>query len=757
MVMHPTFADVVLPRYLYRTFTYRIPSRLQGKLQVGSQVLVPFGRTTLQGMILTLSDSLSDQEGDKGQTLHDQVRDILELLDNSPEPILSPDLVTLVRLISEYYLAPLGTTLRLIQPPGSLPRVTRRFMLTDLGKKASEGRSLSPVASQILVQLEKAPKGLALTSLKRAIGSHDAVLRRLKSRGWIKEVETIRAPSAVDAVSDVGLDSFKAPLRIPVGWHPSWWGRFQGALADQRHEEFLLYSPSVLHHSCIIEAIHETLACEHTALIIAPEIDRASRLADEARTHWGKRVEFFHSGLSVRTRHHTWQRIRHGQASVVIGTRSALFVPLPSLGLICVEDEGHASLKEEHAPYYHARDVGKMRAQQSAAALLLCSAHPSVETVKRFSSLGLADSQMNEQKPLASSARIQVVNLQQVPYGVLLSDDMIAGIREALDSRGGVILFLNRKGFSRSLVCKECGETPRCHHCSVTLTVYKQLARLVCLYCGHARAIPVTCPSCLTARIEPSGFGTERLEEVVRQHFPAARIGRFDGDTVKTPAQGTVFRERVQRGEIEIVIGTQMLFQGVPFAQAQFVGIPHADASLHLPDFRSAERTYHALQDAVALAGPGDSHVLLQTSLPTHHVIQAVARQDPTTFYDHELALRQALSYPPFTHLIHLRVSGKSLERVQAGAKHWADLLQTAMGKHVPNGVGLKENDQGILGPIPAFFSQLRGNHRYQILVKSAQLEITRAIVRETLEALETKRGRTGLKFEVEVDPLELL
>ena len=269
----------------------------------------------------------------------------------------------------------------------------------------------------------------------------------------------------------------------------------------------------------------------------------------------------------------------------------------------------------------------------------------------------------------------------------------------------------------------------------------------------------MTCPSCLTARLEPSGFGTERLEEVVRQHFPSARIGRFDSDTVKTPAQGTIFRERFQRGDIEIVIGTQMLFQGLPFAQAQFVGIPNADAGFHLPNFRSAERTYHTLQDAIELACSGDrgGQALLQTYLPTHNVIQAVARQNPTIFYDHELALRQALGYPPFTHLIHLRLLGKSLEQVQAGAQRWADMLRAGMVKHSQSHAGLNGNAQGILGPIPAFFSRLRGRHRYQILIKSAQFDKTRAIVRETLETLEAKGRKTGLKFEVEVDPLELL
>lgn len=733
---------------------------MQGKLQVGHHILVPFGRTTLQGIILTLSDSLVGQEGSKDEALQDGIRDILELLDSSPEPALSSDLVTLARLVSEYYLGPVGTALRLIQPPGTLQRVTRRFMLTDLGKKACEEHQRSPLASQVLTRLaKKNPKGLTLASLKRAIGFHDSVLRRLKARGWITETETRRAPATVDVGLDVGPDSFKAPPHTPSGWHPSWWGRLQEALADQRHAEFLLHSPSVLQRSCLMDAIHETLAQERTALIITPEIDRASRLAEEARTYWGTHVELFHSGLSVRTRHQAWHRIRHGNARVVIGTRSALFVPLPSLGLICVEDEGNSSLKEEQSPYYHARDVGRMRAQQNVAVLLLCSSHPSMETFKRFSSLGPADSRLDERQPLASSARIQVVNLQQVPYGAFLSDDMIAGIREALDSRGGIVLFLNRKGFSRSLVCKECGETPRCQNCSVTLTVYKQMAQLVCLYCGQSRAIPVTCPSCLTARLEPSGLGTERLEEVVRQHFPAARIGRFDGDTVKTPAQGRVFQERFQRGDIEIVIGTQMLLQGLPFVQAQFVGIPHADASFHLPDFRSAERTYHTLQDAIELAGAGDGggQVLLQTYLPTHHVIQAIAQQDSRIFYDHELALRQALGYPPFTHLIHLRVSGKDLEQVQAEAQRWVDVLRAGMVKPSQNDEGFNGDAQGILGPIPAFFSRLRGRHRYQILLKSAQLDKARAIVRETLETLETKGRKPSLKFEVEVDPLELL
>jgi primosomal protein N' (replication factor Y) len=281
----------------------------------------------------------------------------------------------------------------------------------------------------------------------------------------------------------------------------------------------------------------------------------------------------------------------------------------------------------------------------------------------------------------------------------------------------------------------------------VSLTLYRRANRLACRYCGAAQPIPDTCPICRSARVEPIGSGTERLEEEVRRRFPDARIGRLDRDTARTSEQAAHLRVSIAGGRLDLLVGTQLLFQGVPITPVGFVGIPHADTGLHRPDFRSAERTYHALRDAVALART-DGQVVLQTTLPDHHVIAAVAQGNPEHFYEQELAFRHALDYPPFAHLISLCVSGKTEAAVRSAAERWASAVKDHGGK----GPG----PFTVLGPIPASVERVRGRHRWQILVKSADGDAARRSVQATLGKMEAATEHRRLKFDVDVDPVEL-
>jgi primosomal protein N' (replication factor Y) len=494
----------------------------------------------------------------------------------------------------------------------------------------------------------------------------------------------------------------------------------------------------------LIHAAHLALGRGRSVLIIAPELARASALFAQARMQWGNRVALWHGGLAPGLRADLWRRIRSGAVDLLVGTRSAVFAPLASPGLLCVDEEDGPSLKEEQEPHYHAREVARMRAQQHQAVLLLGSSHPSLETMGRtdMAPLGTGDAADRTACPA-----IQTVDIRHEAYGVRLSRPMVAGLQTALSTRAGALLFLNRKGFAPAIQCRECGQALLCHECSVPLTFYRRAGRLTCYYCRASFPVPDVCPSCQAAKLEPSGFGTEQLEDDVRRHFPEARVLRLDRDTARTGTQAQAIRREIAEGTVDLVIGTQMLFQGPPLPPVGFVGIPHADAGLHRPDYRAAERTYHGLLDAVGLARPAHfgGMVLLQTYLPTHHAIAAVVNQDPSLFYEHELASRQALGYPPFTHLIGLRVSGKHTGQVAKAAQDWAARLLAAR-PHSREGRG----SVAILGPIPAGVAQARGRHRWQLLVKSADAETARQAVRSSLAS------RPGLKFEVDVDPLEI-
>lgn len=687
----PACADVIVPRHLNRSFTYIIPPSLHNRVKIGSRVLVPFGHSTLQGVVVALSVKPAARSRPSGRPKL-PLRPITALLDEAAESDLSPDLLELTRLVSERYAAPWGQALRLILPPAPPPKKTR--LRTGSRGAARDGTDVPPTAPA--------------------------------------ETENL------------------APLpAIP----PAWGERLTSSLDETRAASFLLQAPTAQRRAFLIHAIEATLARHRTALIITPEIAKAEAIAAVARPRWGAQVQELHSGLNAEARAEAWKRIRGGDARVVIGTRSAVFAPLGSLGLISVEEEEDPNLKEEKEPRYHARDVARMRADRHRAVLLLGSAHPSLETIEGVSAgelFSLAGDPDADRGP--ASPAIEIVDLRRAPWGTLLSGPMIEGLRAALATKTRAILFLNRKGFAPVLLCRDCGATPTCRRCSVSLTFYKRSGRLACHYCGAEAPLPETCPSCLAARLDPVGSGTERIEEEVRMLFPDARILRLDRQSARTPRQADVMHARAAAGEWDILIGTQMLFQGEPLPSVGFVGIPHADAGLHRPDFRAGERTYHSLLDAVALARHGEhaGRVILQTYLPAHHAIAALAAGDPAIFLEQELAFRRTLAYPPFTHLISLRVSGTSPAPVKEAAERWARLLRSSR-ERAPS-----SDDIVILGPIPASVEKLRGRHRWQLLVKSPDGNAARQAVTRTLAKVEEEGRSRGLKFDVDVDPLEM-
>ncbi len=531
-------------------------------------------------------------------------------------------------------------------------------------------------------------------------------------------------------------------VQLPPADTPPWWPRFQKALADNRHDAWLVEDALPRRWALLLHAAEDVLARKKTVLLISPEIRRATALAALSLRRWPDRVAQLHSELPPVVRAREWRRIQAGTVDIVVGTRSAVFAPLRALGLIGVDDEDDTSLKEQQEPHYHAREVAMMRARQHGAVLLLGTAHPSIDT---WQSIGASPTHASAPAPHAA---VRLVDLRQTPPRTLLSEPMLAGIRTALEAKTGVILFANRKGFAAALHCRDCGASPACPRCSVSLTLYRRANRLACRYCGATEPIPDTCPVCRSSRVEPVGSGTERLEEELRRLFPDARIGRLDRDTARTPEQAARLRNGIAEGQLDLLIGTQLLFQDMPIQPVGFVCIPHADAGLHRPDFRSAERTYHALRDAIGLARD-EGQVVLQTALPDHHVIASIAHGVPARFYEQELAFRRALGYPPFAHLISLCVSGKTEAAVRAAAERWATAVKE-QGKKSPGPIV-------VLGPIPASVERVRGRHRWQILVKSPDGEQARQRVRATLETMEAGKESRRLKFDVDVDPLEMM
>lgn len=757
------FADVIVPRHLAGPFTYRVPLSLRSTLRVGHRVLVPFGRSMLQGAVAALSPVPPH-----GLALT-RLRDIHSLLPEGAATDVTANLFQLSRQVAEQYVAPWGQCLRLVLPPTPKPRAqASHYELTEQGRAALAARAPCSVKERaLLVKLGKAPSGLRKSSRKSGLADS---LQDFTARGWIREVQDLL--SAASTPLDLPFEHTrpaKSFIAAPALLDPplSWAEPLFRAMKGPGPSRVLVQAPWTDRFKLLQRAIRQILDHQQTILILVGEAERAQWVASlihDSNTDISPAC--FHSGLSDQMKAELWDRIQRQVVRVVVGTRSAIFLPLRTIGAIWVEGEEDAALKEAQEPRYHARDVAWLRVQAERAVLVLSSSHPSLETRAAVEQGGMV-----AHKPVPSDARpnVQIVDLRAQGYGTVLSQPLVRAMEQTIARKAGVLLFLNRKGYAGALVCRDCGQVPRCPACHVALMYSRQSDRLRCSYCGDSAPIPETCSACSGPRMQLIGEGTERVEEDAKRLFPRAAVVRLDGDTMRKPAQAEALWRKIDRGEWDIIVGTQLLLRRGPLKTMGLVGVVQADAGLSVPDFRSAERTYHMLLDAVALADSAEAggQVIVQTSLASHHAIQAVAQHDESLFLSEELSHRTALGYPPAVHLIALLVSGTDEKMVRDAATSWVARLTacaspsvtgptTAAKTRAPAQSTGRPDSLVILGPVPSPVAKLRGRYRWQILVKSLEQKTGLDAVRTTVRDMERIHQRRAIKFDVDVDPIEM-
>jgi primosomal protein N' (replication factor Y) len=491
----------------------------------------------------------------------------------------------------------------------------------------------------------------------------------------------------------------------------------------------------------------DVAAAGRGVLILVPEIALTPAVAAAFRGEFGDRVAIQHSGLSGGERHDQWHRIRRGEVAVVVGTRSAVFAPVQRLGLIVVDEEHDSSYKQEESPRYHGRDVAVMRARHLQALAVLGSATPSLESYHnaetgRYSLITLERRVLD--RPLATVTLVDMRE-QYAADGpdVIVSAPLAASIRARLERREQAMVLLNRRGFATTIFCRQCGATFDCPNCSVTLTVHRAAKRARCHYCNYAIRIPVSCGRCNGQYLEQAGFGTERLEAEVAALFPEARVARVDRDTTRRRGAIAALLQRFAGGEIDILVGTQMIAKGHDFPQVTLVGVISADVGLGLADFRAAERTFQLLTQVAGRAGRGEivGEAVVQTIHPQHYSIRHATRQDYRGFYRDEISFRRAMRYPPAVALINAVVKASSLESAMADA---AEIISAMRGPGEPF---------RMLGPAPAPLSRIKGEHRAQFFVKGTHRAAMRKSLLAALEARPEIRRRTV----VDVDPMSVL
>lgn len=500
-----------------------------------------------------------------------------------------------------------------------------------------------------------------------------------------------------------------------------------------------------------LRVIEEGLAQGRGAIVLVPEISMTPQLLERFSARFGPRIAVLHSRLGAGERLRQWRKIRSGECPVAIGARSALFAPVENPGIVIVDEEHDPSYKQEESPRYHGRDTALMRAKLAGAVAILGSATPSLESFYnaergRYTYLSLPERVEDRSLP-----RIRIIDLRRrtAAEDSVLSLPLRAEIASRLERREQTLLFLNRRGFSTYVLCLECGHALLCPNCEVTLVYHAQRALLRCHYCGFSRRAPERCPACQGIRLSYRGLGTQRLEREVGRLFPGARLARLDRDATEKKGEVSRILSRLAAGEIDILVGTQMITKGHDYPRITLVGVVSADSALHVPDFRAGEHAFQILTQVAGRAGRGDvaGEVIIQTYHPENHSVVCAANHDYEQFCRRELSLRRRLFYPPFSRITLLRLEGQNPGRVEGTARRLGDALRRA---------GSRDNGVEVLGPAPGSVPRVRNRFRWHLILRGERAQGIREVLRGVLASFPEKLGG-AVRLIVDVDPVNFL
>src|SRR5882724_287677 len=746
-MMKPNYVRVIIDRAIQREFDYSVPETLAERIGIGSRVRVPFRDKSALATVLAMPEH-SDAKG---------IRPIEALVGEAPA--ISESLLELAKWMSAYYCCPLETVMRSL-----LPQVIRRaevgwkkqLFVQPLTKidsdKIDNLRKRAPRQAELLEAIAKLEKPMPAAQLLRKTSFDNQTLRALAKRGLIelREEAVERDPHAEEQFIETTNLELNAEQALALN-------KITDALAaPETAKPILLHGVTGSGKTEIyLQAIRIAIERAKSAIVLVPEISLTPQTVERFKSRFAEAhevVAVLHSHLSEGERHDEWHKIHSGRARIVIGARSAVFAPLKNLGLIVVDEEHETTYKQEEAPRYHARDVAVVRAKIEKCAVVLGSATPSLESYHnaktgKYELLTLTQRVDDQRMPL-----MRIVDLRQErrkgKIAPILSEKLSQAIADRLEKREQTILFLNRRGFSTSLLCSNCGEARNCPNCSVALTFHRQPAiagRLSCHLCGHTAAVPKKCPACGEDALIYHGFGTEKVESTVAHFFPKAVVRRMDADSM---TRKEAYRETLRNfrtGKIDILVGTQMIAKGLHFPNVTLVGIINADLALHLPDFRAGERTFQLLTQVAGRAGRGETpgEVFVQTYTPFSPSIQFARHHDFAGYFEQELEFRERCDFPPFKHAILITVRSAHEGRAKLSTETLVRRLRESLGSEF------------ILGDAtPAPLEKLQGQFRFHILLRGEAIMRLSRLVRETLEKLPLPEDVLAT---VDVDPYQLL
>jgi primosomal protein N' (replication factor Y) (superfamily II helicase) len=609
-------------------------------------------------------------------------------------------------------------------------------------------RALNEKQLRVIEVLHSASEGVPFSELLDSAEVSSSVVRTLEKRGVVevfaREVrrdplahldESIGDSITLNGEQQVALDQIAAKID------------------EREYATFLLHGVTASGKTEIyIRAMRDVVRRGMTALMLVPEISLTPVFSRRLKAQFGEALAILHSSLSEGERADEWRRIRDGDARVVIGTRSAVFAPLEKLGLVIVDEEHDGSYKQDETPRYHGRDTAIMRASRAHSVVVLGSATPSIESYHNAHAGKYTYLKLQTRYGNRALAEVQTVDMREVfkrhGKAQTLSDELKTAIAETFARREQSMILLNRRGFSSFLLCRSCGLAIQCPNCDVTLTYHRYNASLQCHYCGYIRPVPRVCDACEGEYIHYVGLGTEQLEAMLKEMFPEMNIARLDRDTTRRRGSFEQIIMEFAGGGIDLLVGTQMIAKGHDFPGVTLVGVVSVDAGLGLPDFRAAERTFQLLTQVAGRAGRGDrpGRVLIQTYHPEHYSLTCAREQNYEEFYKREIVFRRTMHYPPFTALINVLIHDKDYDRANGTASTFARELRDAG----------KDSNMRVLGPAPAAISRIKGEYRFQVLIKAR----SRTRAREALDVAmdrAAEAGHNARSISIEVDPINLM
>lgn len=736
-------ARIVTNLSLDREFDYLIPEALRERIRIGSRVKVPFGKGggERDGYVVGLAE----------ESAFDRLKQISSV-DEAPSQI-PENLIRLAQWIADYYCCTREQAVRAV-----LPAVVRRGKMSRKKRRMVTVNPDADLAAATEALARRAPKQVAVLHAiirlqhceihqlvhEADAGSPDAV-KRLEEKGLVTISEEVE-----------GRDPFAGEEILRTS-HLTLTPAQEKALDTINASMDAGDSAVVLLHGCTgsgktevyLQAIDRCLQLGGEAIVLVPEISLTPQTVERFRGRFGDTVCVLHSGLSDGERYDEWIRIREGRARIAVGARSALFAPFQKVGLIVVDEEHENTYKQEEAPRYNARDVAVLRGKMEQSTVVLGSATPAMES---FANVRRGKYLLAELPDRVDDQRMPVMELvdmaaESATQGGprIFSRRLHSLIEDRLDKGEQVLLFLNRRGYATQMMCTECGFVAECPDCDHAYTYHRRDSRLICHLCGNLVAAPDRCPQCRDPNVKYPGLGTEKVERAAHGAFPNARIERMDSDTMTRKDSYRKTLNEFRTGRIHILIGTQMIAKGLHFPNVTLVGIVFADSSLHMPDFRAGERTFQLLTQVAGRAGRGEvhGHVVVQSYTPFNPALQYALQHDVAGFRDDELDVREAMEFPPATHMVLVHFSGENEQSVAEFAATFAAQIQ----EHLPQGTA-------IVPPSPSPIAKARRKFRYQMGFRTRQVLRLSRLLRPVVTR---HPPRHPVQIAVDIDPLSLL